>query len=161
MNQRKFQFNHAAARAVAAVAIVATTAFAMAPTVTAAVPTPAVAATNGSDQVRIETRINDMHAKLKITAAEEDQWAKVADVMRDNAKKMDELNNARLANAKTMNAVDDLNSYGAVVDAHAGEVKQFAAAFTPLYASMSDAQKAEADALLRNGDTQRKAAQKK
>ena len=37
----------------------------------------------------------------------------------------------------------------------------FAAAFSPLYASMSDAQKAEADALFRNGGTQHKSAPKK
>jgi protein CpxP len=159
MNQRKFQFRHVA-RAMAAAAIVATTALVAAPAVSA-VSAPAVAATNSTHQVLIEARIKDMHAKLKITVAEEDQWSKVADVMRDNAQKMDELNNARLANANAMNAVDDLNSYGEVVDAHAGEIKKFAAVFSPLYASMSDAQKAEADELFRHGDTQHKSPRKK
>ncbi len=102
-----------------------------------------------------------MHARLKITAAEEDQWAKVADVMRDNAQKMDELNSTRQANANTMSAVDDLNSYGEAVDAHAGEIKKFAAAFAPLYASMSDPQKTEADDLFRHGSTQHKSTHKK
>lgn len=88
-------------------------------------------------------------------------WTKVADVMRDNARKMDEMNNVRLANAKTMNAVDDLNSYGEVVNAHADEIKKFAAAFTPLHASMSDAQKAGADELFRQGTAAHKAAAKK
>jgi periplasmic protein CpxP/Spy len=151
MNQRNFQFANSAARAAAAVAIVATITFAAAPVIAAA----------GPDQPRIEARIKDMHAKLKITAAEEEQWAKVTDVMRDNANRMDELNKARLANAKTMNAVDDLKSYGDVVDAHADEIKKFAAVFSPLYASMSDAQKAEADQLFRRGDATQKAAQKK
>jgi len=160
-------------RALAGGALVATAAAAFAaspsapnavpttPAATTAVAAPPVAAAKGSDQARIEARIKDMHARLKITAAEEDQWAKVADVMRDNARKMDEMNNARLANAKTMNAVDDLNSYGKVVDAHADEIKKFAAAFTPLYASMSDAQKAGADDLFRHGDAAHKAAPKK
>ena len=160
MNHRKLQFRHVA-RAMAAVAIVATTTLAIPSTVTAAVPAPTLAAAHGSDQIRIEARIKDMHAKLKITAAEEDQWAKVADVMRDNARKMDELNSARLANATAMNAVEDLTSYGEVVDAHAGEIKKFAAAFSPLYDSMSDAQKLRADELFRNGGTQHKATQKK
>jgi protein CpxP len=151
MNQRNCQFTNNAARVAAAVAIVATITFAAAPVLAAA----------GSDQVRIEARIKGMQAKLKITAAEEEQWATVTDVMRDNAKKMDELNNARLANAKAMNAVDDLKSYGDVVDAHADEIKKFAAVFTPLYASMSDAQKVEADALFRHGDTPHKSTQKK
>jgi hypothetical protein len=151
MNLRKFLFTHAVARAVAAVAIGAT--------ITLAATT--VMAANAPSQPRVEARIKDMHAKLKITAAEEEQWAKVADVMRDNAKKMDELNSARSANAKTMNAVDDLKSYGEVVDAHADEIKKFAAAFEPLYASMSDAQKAEADALFRHGESTHKSTPKK
>jgi protein CpxP len=150
MNQRTFHFIDAA-RTVAAVAIIATITFAA---------TPVMAADNPS-QARIETRIKDMHAKLKITAAEEEQWTKVADVMRDNAKKMDELNGARAANAKTMNAVDDLKSYGEVVDAHADQIKKFAAAFEPLYASMSDAQKAEADTLFRGGASAHKSTHKK
>jgi acyl-coenzyme A synthetase/AMP-(fatty) acid ligase len=151
MNQRTFQFTHAAARAVAAVAIVATIVFAA---------TPVIAA-NGPSQTGVEARIKDMHAKLNITAVQEAQWAKVADVMRDNAKKMDELNGARAANANTMNAVDDLKSYGEVVDAHADQIKKFAATFEPLYASLSDAQKAEADALFRHGESAHKATQKK
>ena len=151
MNQRNFRFTHAVAHAVAAVAVVATMILAAA---------PAIAATNPGE-ARVEIRIKDMHAKLKITAAEEAQWAKVADVMRDNAKKMYELNGARAANAKTMNAVDDLKSYGAVIDAHADEIKKFAAAFEPLYASMSDAQQAEADALFRHGESARRSKAKK
>jgi hypothetical protein len=151
MNQRKFQFTYAAARAVAAVAIVATIAFVAAP----------INAATGSHEVTIEAHIKDMHGKLKITAAEEDQWAKVADVMRDNAKQMDELNNARMANATTMNAVDDLKSYGEITDAHADQIKKFTAVFATLYASMPDAQKAEADKLFRHGQGQPKSTQKK
>jgi hypothetical protein len=144
MNERNFQFTYAAARAVAAVAIVATITFAAAP----------VIAAKDSDEVRVEARIKDLHAKLKITPAEEDQWAKVAEVMRDNAKKMDELTNARMANAKTMNAVDDLKSYGEITDAHADGIKKFTPVFATLYASMSDGQKAEADELFRHAGQQ-------
>src|ERR1019366_6421378 len=105
MKQRKHALTHAAARAVVvAAAMVATVAFAATP----------VTAANSQDQARVEARIKHMHARLKITAAEEEQWAKVAVVMRDNATKMDELNNARLANAKTMNAIDDLKTYGEI-----------------------------------------------
>lgn len=32
-----------------------------------------------------------MHAKLDITSSQEEQWAKVAEVMRDNARSMDSL----------------------------------------------------------------------
>jgi hypothetical protein len=101
---------------------------------------------------RAEARITDMHAKLKITAAQEDQWAKVAEVMRDNGKKMDALTQARFANAKTMSAVDDLKSYAEIADAHADGLKKFTPAFASLYAGMSDAQKKEADTLFRHGN---------
>lgn len=151
MNQRNYPSVIATVRAAFAVAIVATIAFAA---------MPGIAATHSDQGARIEGRINDMHTKLKITAAEEDQWAKVADVMRSNAAKMDELNSARAANAKTMNAVEDIQSYGVIVDAHASEIKNFAAAFAPLYTSMSDAQKMEADELFRHGAAPHKSMKK-
>jgi len=100
---------------------------------------------------RAESRITDMHAKLKITSAQEDQWTKVAEVMRENGKKMDALTQARFANAKTMTAVDDIKSYTEIADAHADGLKKFTPAFASLYAGMSDAQKKEADTLFRHG----------
>ncbi len=100
---------------------------------------------------RAEARITEMHAKLKITAAQEDQWSKVADVMRANGKQMDTLTQARFANAKTMTAVDDLKSYSEIADAHAEGMKKFTPVFTTLYGAMSDAQKKEADTLFRTG----------
>ena len=128
---------------------------AVAAAVTAALLTfatlPATAA-NGSDEVRVEARIKNMHDQLKITPAEEAQWTSVASVMRDNAKSMDQRASARAANAKTMTAVEDLNSYSDITAAHADEVKKFAGAFTTLYAALSDAQKTEADTLFRQGD---------
>ena len=111
----------------------------------------AVPAAKASGEERVEERIKEMHAKLKITQTQEDQWAKVAQVMRDNAKSMDALTQARFEHAKTMTAVDDLKSYGEITDAHADGIKKFTPVFATLYASMSDAQKKEADALFRHG----------
>jgi nitric oxide reductase large subunit len=92
-----------------------------------------------------------MHGKLKITQAQEDQWAKVAQVMRDNEKTIEPLIKARVENAKTMTAVDDLKSYAEITDAHADGIKKFTPVFETLYASMSEAQKKEADVLFRRG----------
>ncbi len=141
MNQHKLRLASLAAGTVMVTALYSTFTFA------AASP----AATAGDAQARVEMRINNLHAKLRITPQEEDQWAQVAGVMRDNAKTMDALNSERAANANTMTAVDDLKSYGEITDAHADEIKKFAAAFEPLYASMSDAQKADADEIFRHG----------
>ncbi len=54
---------------------------------------------------RVEVRIKDMHDKLKITAAQEEQWGKVEQTMREDAKVMDELTQARADHAKDMTAV--------------------------------------------------------
>jgi protein CpxP len=103
--------------------------------------------TKGSHSEKVESRISEMHTKLKITQAQEGQWNNVAQVMRDNAKTLDTLTQARISNAKTMTAIADLKSYSEITDAHAEGLKKFVAAFQPLYDSMSDAQKKGADML--------------
>jgi len=100
---------------------------------------------------RTELRIKEMHAKLKITPAQEEQWAKVAQVMLDDAKTMDALTQIRVDHAKNMTAVDDLKSFGEIADAYANGIKKMTPVFADLYASMSDAQKKEADAFFRYG----------
>jgi len=137
MNQRNFQFSNSAARALAAATIVTAMFF-------TAVPAKAA---SGAKDGRVEARITDIHNKLKITAGEEDQWAKIAQIMRDNDNKMDELTDARMANEKNMNAIDDLKSYGDIVDEHADGIRRFTPAFAKLYADMSVSQKTEADKL--------------
>jgi hypothetical protein len=104
---------------------------------------------------RAELRIQDMHTRLKITVAQEEQWAKVAEVMRENAKVMDDLTQARMDRAATMTAVDDLKSYGEITGAHADGIKKLTPMFAVLYDSMSAPQKAEADALFRHGPGKR------
>ena len=143
MKRNNHQFNYAAVRAVTAAALVATIAFASGPVI--------AAKASAQDRVdRVETRITNMHAKLKITQAQEDQWAKVAQVMRDNEKTVEPLIKARTENGKTMTAVDDLKSYGEITDAHADGIKKFTPVFATLYAGMSDAQKKQADAMFRH-----------
>ena len=117
-------------------------------------PSPALAARTSSDE-RAEARITYMHARLDITASQEEQWARVADVMRENAKSMDALMEARREQAKSMTAVDDLVSYGQITDAHADGIKKLTPVFAALYDDMSTAQKAEADTLFRHGDTRK------
>ena len=92
----------------------------------------------------VDARIKDLHSKLKITAAQDEQWNKVAQVMRDNAAAMEPLITARKEKG-AMNAVDDLKSYSEIQDAHAAGLKNFIAAFEPLYSGMSGDQKKLAD----------------
>ena len=146
MERNSPQFTYTAARALVVAALFATIAFAPGPLIAANTTAAKV-----SSEDRVEARIKDMHAKLKITQAQEEQWAKVAQMMRDNEKTIEPLIKARIENAKTMTAVDDLKSYGEITDAHADGIKKFTPVFATLYAGMSDAQKKEADGLFRNG----------
>lgn len=143
MKLRNNQFTFSGARLFTAAALIAAVAFA---------PTLAFAVDKDVHEDRAELRIKDMHAKLKITAAQEDQWGKVAQVMRDDAKTMDGLTEARFEHAKDMTAVDDLTSYGEIASAHADGIKKLTPVFAALYSAMSDSQKSEADILFRHGD---------
>jgi len=134
-------FSPVAARVFAAGVLVAAISLASAPTVAA--QTPSVD--------RIEARIHDMHTKLAITAEQEDQWKQVAEVMRENESTLEPLIADRKANANTMTAIDDLNSYAAITGAHLEGIKKFTTAFSTLYDGMSAAQKKEADTLFRKG----------
>jgi periplasmic protein CpxP/Spy len=140
MTRSNYQFTYTAC-AVAAGVLVAIFSFASGSVIAAQV----------SGEARVEARIKDMHAKLKITAAAEDQWKQVAQVMRDNEQTIAPLIKNRAKNAKTMTAIDDLKSYAEITGAHAEGMKKFIPVFETLYVSMSDAQKKEADALFRHG----------
>ena len=96
---------------------------------------------------RVEDRIKVLHAKLMITPAQEGLWDNVTKIMRENAVTMEALIKERTEKAGARNAVEDLRSYSAIAEAHADGLKKFIPAFEPLYASMSDAQKKDADTL--------------
>jgi protein CpxP len=122
---------------------------------------PAVASGKASKAERVEARIKQLYTKLKITQAQEELWNKVAQSMRDNAKTMEELIKARSEKAGTMNAVEDLKSYGEIAQAHADGIKTFVPIFEPLYASMSDAQKKDADRLFHHQGHKKSKAKRK
>jgi periplasmic protein CpxP/Spy len=95
--------------------------------------------------LRVDNHIKELHAGLKITAAEEPQWDVVAQTMRDNAKELDEAMDKRESASGNATAIDDLNSYADVAQAHADGVRKLAKAFSGLYSSMSIDQRKEAD----------------
>jgi len=104
-----------------------------------------------TSSAKIESHIQDMHAKLGITAEQEGQWKAVAQVMRDNEAAIAPLIEQRKANTKAMTAIDDLNSYAQISAAHVEGIRNFTTAFTTLYAAMSELQKKDADTMFRNG----------
>jgi len=98
----------------------------------------------------VETRIKELHKKLHITAAQKPQWDNLAQVMRDNAQAMIDLQKQRAADAQSMSAVDVIKSYESVIQAHEDGMKKFVPPFEALYNTMSDAQKKNADSMFRS-----------
>jgi periplasmic protein CpxP/Spy len=97
-------------------------------------------------EARVEQRISELHAKLKITPAQDEQWNKFADVMRDNGHTMGDLYRQRMALGDNTSALDDMKQYEQITQAHADGTKRLVEAFEPLYSSLSPEQKKLADA---------------
>jgi TolA-binding protein len=96
---------------------------------------------------QLEERIKSLHKKLDITTEQEAKWNDVAQTMRDNEAAIDKLIQARHQNTESMTAIDDLQSYEDVTQAHADGIKKLIPVFQALYADMSDDQKKDADAV--------------
>jgi hypothetical protein len=101
-------------------------------------------------QQMAEQRIADLHKSLHITAAQQPQWDQFAQVMRDNAKDLDQAYQQRATTFDKMNAVDNMQSYAQIEQTRAQDMQKLVPAFQTLYNALSDEQKQEADALFRN-----------
>ncbi len=94
----------------------------------------------------VEARIDKLHARLKITPAEDAAWGAVAQAMRENAVNMEKLiADKRAQTPADMTAVDDLKTYQLFAQAHVDGLKNLTTAFSTLYDGMPDAQKKLAD----------------
>lgn len=111
--------------------------------------TPAKGAVRHTQESTVEQRISDLHAQLKITAAQEAQWAPFAQVMRDNAVAIDQAYQRRVQALPTMSAADDVKSYAEISAEHAQELQKMVPVFQALYDSMPDSQKHLADQVFR------------
>jgi periplasmic protein CpxP/Spy len=104
---------------------------------------------------RVDQRITEMHQRLKITPAQEANWAAFAKVMRDNAAATEDAYKERRANIATMSAPDNMRDFAQIEQARAQGVQNLAASFQTLYDGMSDDQKKLADAMFRNYEAHR------
>lgn len=98
---------------------------------------------------RVEARIADLHARLRITPQQETRWSAVAQAMRDNAKSIEEAIRERRKTVRTMTAIDDLRSYEHLAEVHADGLKKLVTVFAPLYEMMPEDQKKTADTVFR------------
>jgi len=103
----------------------------------------------GGAAARVEQRIKELQAQLKITPAEETQWQQFAQTMRDNARDMDQAVMQRAQQFPSMNAVQDMQSYEKIAEAHVQHLQKLVPAFQNLYEAMSPEQKQRADEVFR------------
>jgi periplasmic protein CpxP/Spy len=117
---------------------------ASAPASASSSPSPAM-----KHEARVENRIATLHKQLKITSAQESQWQPFADVMRENAQTMSQLDAQRAKDIESESALDNMRGYAQLTQAHADGVKKLITAFEPLYNSFSREQKQLADVTFR------------
>jgi len=98
---------------------------------------------------RVEQRIKELHTQLHITFAEQPQWDQFAQVMRENARDMDQAFMQRAERFRSMSALQNMQSYEQIAEAHAQHLQKLAAAFQNLYNAMPDQQKEVADEVFR------------
>jgi ABC-type sugar transport system substrate-binding protein len=97
----------------------------------------------------IEGRIAYLKAELKITDSQQPQFDRLAAVMRDGAKEMEQAAAQLRGNrGQPQSAVERLEIRTRFATLRAQQSQRFLDAFKPLYASLSDDQKKTADELL-------------
>ena len=104
---------------------------------------------------RVERRITELRAQLRITPAEQQQWDQFAGVMRDNARDMDQIFIQRAQQLGSMTALQNMQSYEQLADAHAQHLQKLVSAFQSLYEAMPDQQKQLADQVFHANAEQR------
>lgn len=138
------QFRHSLLGAAAMLAFAGSLAFAAPVLAADASPAPAAKAAKPAVDP-VEARIAKLHQQLQITAGQEELFNGLAQVMRDNRTAHDSLVIEKKKAEKTQTALDDLQAYALIAQAHADGVKKLATAFEALYGSLSDVQKKAAD----------------
>jgi periplasmic protein CpxP/Spy len=104
---------------------------------------------------RVERRIKELHAQLRITPAEQQQWDQFANVMRENARDMDGIFIQRAQQLESMTALQNMQSYEQIAEAHAQHLQKLVTAFQNLYDTMPDQQKLVADQVFHANAEQR------
>jgi hypothetical protein len=113
------------------------------PTVQTPTPLSDTAAKRAGE--RVERHIADLHRRLAITPAQEPLWAAFADVMRANAKAVEQNFRDRQAHGGALTAVEDMRNYAAATRLHADNVEQLLPPFERLYNAMSQDQRRVTD----------------
>jgi protein CpxP len=98
---------------------------------------------------QIEARITDLHTRLQISPSQQPQWDQFTQVMRDNARNLDQTFQQRAQTLSAMTAAENMQSYAQVATEHATELQNLVPVFQALYQTMSASQKKTADQVFR------------
>lgn len=98
----------------------------------------------------VEKRINELHAKLKITEKQSPQWEAYAKTLRDNANVTDKAYLDQAQKLPSLNADEAMHSYAKLAQVHADNLQKLATSFSVLYGTLSADQKKIADTLFRS-----------
>jgi periplasmic protein CpxP/Spy len=112
--------------------------------------TPATTTEAAKPHPDVEKRIAQLRSTLMITPSETKAFDDFAQVMRENADKLDALIQERRQAAPTLNAVEQMKSYESLAQAHADEMQRLVPAFSQLYGALTPEQKKTADEDFRN-----------
>ena len=129
------------------------------PSPTAAASPMSSNAVAGTAERRVEEHIRQLHAQLRITPAEQPQWDRFAEVMRQNARAMDQEIAERHQQFPTMNALQNMQSYEKIAEAHAQHLQSLVPAFENLYNAMPEQQKRLTDQVFRESAEARRGVQ--
>lgn len=108
-----------------------------------------------SRQAKVEQRIRDMYATLRISKAQDAAWNVFAQVMLDNAQAMEATVQQNGGDRSKLSAPQILDNYATISAQHAQNVEKLSAAFNVLYATLSPEQKHAADEMFRNSAQKR------
>lgn len=149
MKQRIYQFVFPAALAVVMMVVVSTLVLGNATPSFAAAKKKSVTVTSAVE--RSEAHIKQLQDALKITEAQQELWANLTKVMRENAQELDLFAKDRVEKSKTMNSVERFKLHCQFTETHLEQMKKFIPPFEALYSVMSDEQKKTTDTLFRTG----------
>jgi len=92
-----------------------------------------------------EAQIKQLQGALNTTEAQEPLWNNLIQVMRENAKDMDALSDARkkerAEGTKTLNAVEHMKLHSQITKAHLDQLQKLIPPFEAFFSSLSDQQK--------------------
>jgi hypothetical protein len=103
----------------------------------------------------VQQQADRWHRQLRITAAQEQAWTQFAEIMRANARHLEQLYQDRSEHYENMSAVDNLKNYQEIIQAQAEDLSKKGAAFQVLYDALSPEQKQSADRIFRYQEERR------